>query len=407
MKKLVLLVATGSLAVGCAVAQTDDTTEQAEQAVTYNCSTDSAKLPTKAALAAAMASELGRWDIYKDLYVDSNGRVALVVPTDGSANGVNRCPNKVCARTDAILGLQVPNSVIPTSVFDATAFKEDLKASFDRQKTAIQDALNQENCPVLSSGGCGFVAGFPTPFSSGLKAEVNGLKNASCMKTPEDHKMVFKSSSTVGPCGAKYNMYTYTVQKPGGGNLCNVNNLQLALSFFGWTANTYNPNGYIAFSAVDNTVTIDPTDTDIATPPPPVTSVKYDYDRVSDPTKTLLGTSCTTQAGLSGSLADIGRGMLGCKAGGTTTVTEPCTPTATATVAGSYSFNTTAAYCLKVTAPIAGWGVSNFTARTLKVNGTDVTTMGAMPLPVQSNGAWYFWSSTGTGALSYAAIYFW
>jgi xyloglucan-specific exo-beta-1,4-glucanase len=58
---------------------------------------------------------------------------------------------------------------------------------------------------------------------------------------------------------------------------------------------------------------------------------------------------------------------------------------------------------------VNGWGVSNFSGRTIGVTvngtGTPVTTIGA-PLPAKSASAYYHFSSTA-GQLPYASVYWW
>jgi hypothetical protein len=84
---------------------------------------------------------------------------------------------------------------------------------------------------------------------------------------------------------------------------------------------------------------------------------------------------------------------------------EPCVPAKTITGSGSGnsgSFGTTGAFCFKTADSIAGWNCSNYTGRTLKVNGT-TETCGTLPLPAKVNGYYYFDSSAGS--LDYASIY--
>ncbi len=90
--------------------------------------------------------------------------------------------------------------------------------------------------------------------------------------------------------------------------------------------------------------------------------------------------------------------------------TEPCTPAATVIGTGSGNsgnFGTTGEYCFRTPDNIAGWNCSNFTGRTLKVNGVAVTcggtTPGTMPLPAKVNGYYYFDASAG--GVDYASIY--
>ena len=84
---------------------------------------------------------------------------------------------------------------------------------------------------------------------------------------------------------------------------------------------------------------------------------------------------------------------------------EPCVPDKTIAGSGSGnsgSFGTTGAFCFRTADAIAGWNCSNFTGRTLKVNGT-TETCGALPLPAKVNGYYYFDSSAG--GVDYASIY--
>jgi hypothetical protein len=86
---------------------------------------------------------------------------------------------------------------------------------------------------------------------------------------------------------------------------------------------------------------------------------------------------------------------------------EPCTPAKTISGAGSGTtgnFGTTGEFCFRTQDNITGWGCSNFTGRTLKVNSTAVE-CAKLPLPAKVNGYYYFDASGGTTAVDYAAIY--
>ena len=86
---------------------------------------------------------------------------------------------------------------------------------------------------------------------------------------------------------------------------------------------------------------------------------------------------------------------------------EPCTPSKTITGTGSANtgnFGTTGEFCFRTPDNITGWDCSNFTGRTLKVNGVE-TDCGDLPLPAKVNGYYYFDASGGTGAVDYASIY--
>jgi hypothetical protein len=62
-----------------------------------------------------------------------------------------------------------------------------------------------------------------------------------------------------------------------------------------------------------------------------------------------------------------------------------------------------------VQSAVNGWGVSNFTGRTISVTvngtGTAVTTVGAL-LPAKNASDYYHFSSSA-GSLSYASVYWW
>jgi len=84
---------------------------------------------------------------------------------------------------------------------------------------------------------------------------------------------------------------------------------------------------------------------------------------------------------------------------------EPCVPAKTITASGSGnsgSFGTTGAFCFRTPDNISGWDCSNFTGRTLKVNGV-TTACAAKSLPAKVNGYYYFDASAG--GVDYASIY--
>jgi hypothetical protein len=84
---------------------------------------------------------------------------------------------------------------------------------------------------------------------------------------------------------------------------------------------------------------------------------------------------------------------------------EPCVPAKTITGTGSGNsgnFGTTGEFCFRTPDNITGWNCSNFTGRTLKVNGV-TTTCGAASLPAKVNGYYYF--DATAGGVDYASIY--
>jgi hypothetical protein len=84
---------------------------------------------------------------------------------------------------------------------------------------------------------------------------------------------------------------------------------------------------------------------------------------------------------------------------------EPCVPAKTITGSGSGTsgnFGTTGAFCFRTPDNITGWNCSNFTGRTLKVNGVTAT-CGTLPLPAKVNGYYYF--DISAGGVDYSSIY--
>jgi hypothetical protein len=71
--------------------------------------------------------------------------------------------------------------------------------------------------------------------------------------------------------------------------------------------------------------------------------------------------------------------------------------------------NTTGAYCFRVQSAVAGWGVSNFSGRTVAVtvngSGTATTTPGAA-LPSKGASDYYHFN-VSAGGVSWASIYWW
>jgi hypothetical protein len=88
----------------------------------------------------------------------------------------------------------------------------------------------------------------------------------------------------------------------------------------------------------------------------------------------------------------------------------PCAGAITVSGGQTGNFNTTGPVCFRTAANLAGWGCSNFTGRTVQVNGLPLVCgpngNGALPLPAKwSDGYTYF--SVSAGALPYASMYWW
>jgi hypothetical protein len=265
--------------IGCTLETADEaSTAESSQDWASSCSFSWGLNPTKAALAVAMATELGRLDPLADLAWDGNYNSQVALSWTGSA----RCSNG-CANTKAILGLQSDEvtQTIDQNVFSPTNFRMDLMASFQRQKD--WNANLARNSPWM---------------------------------LPEAHAMVRTDgplSLGTGSCGPHY---LYRATKPDGSALKSASNLQNNLVFFGLLSG----NGYLAFTTLNNNtnanVALDPTDGDNAVPVTTSGSCPtYENDRVYDKDYSLLGKCCITVLGHKSTLQKITRapGYLGCK----------------------------------------------------------------------------------------------
>jgi hypothetical protein len=227
------------------------------------CETNSGVNPTRAGLAVAMATELGRWKPESDLYIGWDGKVAL------TSGGLGRCTNG-CANTKGILAMQDQafTDLIGQQYFNATIFREELKASFDRQRNKLDD-LARNNPGAL----------------------------------PPAHKLTLVGGPTNlgnGSCGPHY-IYKATDLYGNPLNSTQATNLANALCFYGQGSCGNNP--YIAFisnaggcPSGQKCVAIDPTDTVNSTTNSTSagTAPTYPNDKVWDPANTMLNTQCMT-----------------------------------------------------------------------------------------------------------------
>ena len=208
---VIALATTFASLTGCAM-ETDSDVHSTTQAYStgQTCNDNTGINPMKAALAVAMASELGRIDPLKDLYFDGS----TVVLTSAAKQVCSGRGYGSCNNVEAILGMQntAVNKYISTGMFNATAFREELKASFNRQ----------------------------------TNREVDLAKNQPA-KLPQPHELREIGMSNYGACGIHYD-YSVTGQKP--------ENLQYRMDFFGGTQNPF-----IDFRSTDRTISIDPTGT--------------------------------------------------------------------------------------------------------------------------------------------------
>ena len=201
---------------GCTEAPmtTDDIEMELGQSEDALCANGDGVNAAMAALAAATAKELGRWQPTTD-FAPMNGAPWY---TQLTAAGKARCADGKCWNVQAILDLQksTPNSVKFGGVtLNANNFVSTLTARWNEQK----------NCELR--GG-------------------TGATNCSA----EQHKLTFKSQ-VAGACDT---IYTYDAKNTSGGNLLYPNQLKNKLIFVGGTANPF-----LAFSSTGTTVSIDPT----------------------------------------------------------------------------------------------------------------------------------------------------
>lgn len=159
------------------------------------CQANSGLYPTKAALAVAMAMELGRWQAATDLAIrgpvyQPGSRVVL------SAAALATCVNG-CENTKGLLGQQ-DATFVDQKLFNATSYWSDLQASLSRQVGLLADltrnnpgALPPAHRLTLVSGpsnragtnGCGphYVFQADTVFRVPLTpAQASSLVNALC-----------------------------------------------------------------------------------------------------------------------------------------------------------------------------------------------------------------------------------
>jgi len=279
MKKLLSLLGIGFLGIsalqGCAASVNTDEAEsqvKTEQALTA-CYTNSGVAPTKAALAVAMATELGRWDPSKDLVAVRPSNMPM-----NSQPAVQLSPNAVCkanncANIKALLGQQDWRmyTFLDQNLFNAVNFNGELTQSLGRHAQKISD-----------------------------------LSRNSPKSLPPPHKLTLVGGPVnlgVGACGPHY---VYQADRLDGMPLTTTeaSNLANALCMFDYGSCGNNP--YIKFVLTTQgcptgrtCVAIDPTDGDngSGTTTTAGSVPSYPLNRLYDPTNSKLGTQCVTGAG--------------------------------------------------------------------------------------------------------------
>jgi hypothetical protein len=87
---------------------------------------------------------------------------------------------------------------------------------------------------------------------------------------------------------------------------------------------------------------------------------------------------------------------------------EPCSPPTDVSGGKPADFGSAATVCYRTADDIDGWGCSNLTGWTLKVNRKEMTGCGSTsPLPPKVSGFYYFEAVRSAGAVDYASIYWW
>jgi len=275
MRSFSVLIGVGFLGLsalqGCvsAVGDGSEAVGSASDAVSA-CYSNSGLNPTKAALAVAMADELGRWDPAHDLQKGWDG-----VQLAPSAV----CIKNNCANTKALLGQQNSGlkSVVDQNVFNPDIYRNDMVASIDRNANFLSDM--QRNNPG---------------------------------KLPPAHKLTKVGGPVdlgIGACGPHY---VFQADNVNGLPLTATEaaNLSNGMCFYGF-GNCGNGNPYISYTVTGQgcpagrtCVAIDPTDGDngSGTTTTAGSAPMYPLNRLYDPTNSKLGSQCTTTAGKLGGM---------------------------------------------------------------------------------------------------------
>jgi hypothetical protein len=277
MKKLLSLLGVGFLGIsalqGCAASVSSEEAEglaKSEDAVNA-CYTNSGLMPTKAALAVAMANELGRWEPAKDLVAVKVAAMPMNTQPVVQLSPSAVCLKNNCKNTKALLGQQDWRmyTFVDQNLFNATNYNGDLVQSLGRHTQNMMDLTNNNKS-----------------------------------KLPPAHKLTLVGGPVnlgVGACGPHY---VYQADHMDGTplNATEATNLANDLVVFGF-GNAGGNNPYIKYTITGQgcpvgrtCVAIDPTDGDtgsgMTTTAGSVAS--YPLNRFYDETYSKLGTQCLT-----------------------------------------------------------------------------------------------------------------
>jgi hypothetical protein len=245
-----------------------------EMNVYQTCQSNNGVNPTKAALAVAMAMELGRWKPNLDLVQTGNNQVGL------SPTGLAQCKNG-CPNTKGLLGQATATSEMTSNVFDPANYGSELVSGFGRQSSNYQN----------------IVQNYPS-------------------QIPPEHKLTYVAGPVnmgVGACGPHY---LFQVDNLDGTPMTTKQAANMAnwLCFYGMNGtNGYGcgSNPYLGFFQTSNgcpsgrsCIAIDPTDGDNGTisTTSSGSAVTYPMNRAYDPTSSLLGSPCITTLGRLGTM---------------------------------------------------------------------------------------------------------
>ena len=274
MKSLTALIGVGFLGLsalqGCVSTVSDDSEKLGSASAEVNaCYSNSGLNPTKAALAVAMADELGRWDPARDLQIANGAWVGM--GTAVQLNPAAVCLKNNCANTKALLGQQDARlaSVVDQNVFNPWMYNSEVVASMDRNANFLSDL--QRNNPG---------------------------------KLPPAHKLTKVAGPVnlgTGACGPHY---VFQADKLDGTPLTATEaaNISNGMCFYGF-GNCGNGNPYISYAVTSQgcpagrtCVAIDPTDGDngSGTTTTAGSVPTYPLNRLYDPTNGKLSSACMT-----------------------------------------------------------------------------------------------------------------
>ena len=268
---IMMSVGVGFMALqGCAGAEyAEESVDSNQSALAASCYANFGLNPTKAALAVAMATELGRWDPLNDLEQVRLANWDIRVRLKSTAV----CIRNSCKQTKALLGQQ--DFTPDQNNFSASGLASDLWASFDRQRDLITNLTNNNRAALPPAHKLTLVGG-PTNLGVGACGP----------------HYIFQVDNTNGTAltsaqaGNMSNTLCYYGQNTAGQN-CGDN------SFVGFTKTQVNcPAGRVC-------VAIDPDDGDAGsgTTTTAGSAPTYTLNRLWDPNNTKLNTACTKTSG--------------------------------------------------------------------------------------------------------------